>query len=299
MIDLHTHTNHSDGMDSVEELLKKAEEKKISYLSITDHNNCNSYKEIKEKGIRNLFSGVLIPGIELNTTVCKVTIELLGYGIDIGKMSQKLENLYPKHEEHNKFEMETFYQMCIDRGVVFDDDVMKNYDMNKYFYGINYLYFEILKKEENKDKMPNGFFNLESPGEFYRKFITNKNTELFIDTAEILPSVEFVCNMIRECGGLVFVPHIFAYAENSLEILNYILDNKLADGIECFHNTFSKEQTEFLLEICEKNNLLISGGSDYHGKRKKYVQLGTGKGNLNIEEKYVEKWIKNVTKSHF
>ena len=49
MIDLHTHTNHSDGMDSVEELLKKAEEKKISYLSITDHNNCNSYKEIKER----------------------------------------------------------------------------------------------------------------------------------------------------------------------------------------------------------------------------------------------------------
>lgn len=294
MIDLHTHTTYSDGMDSVEELLKKAEEKKITYLSITDHNNCDSYKEIKEKGLKKLYTGILIPGIELNTTVCKVTIEILGYGINPDKMTELLKNVYPDHEKHNKFEMERFYKMCIDRGVIFDDDVMEKYDINKYFYGINYLYYEIFKREENKDKMPEGFLNIESPGEFYRKFITNKNTELFLDTSEILPSIEFVCELIRDSGGLVFVPHIFEYAENSMEVLNYILENKLADGIECFHNTFSKEQREFLLDICQKHNLLISGGSDYHGKRKKYVQLGTGKGNLNIEEKYVEKWINKI-----
>lgn len=57
MIDLHIHTNCSDGTDTVEEVLKKAEKLKLKYISITDHDNCNSYKQI-EKGI---FHGKIIP----------------------------------------------------------------------------------------------------------------------------------------------------------------------------------------------------------------------------------------------
>ena len=48
MIDLHIHTNYSDGTDTVEELLKKAEKINLQYISITDHDNCNAYKELEE-----------------------------------------------------------------------------------------------------------------------------------------------------------------------------------------------------------------------------------------------------------
>ena len=54
MIDLHIHTTYSDGADSLIDVLKKAEEKGLSYISITDHDNCNAYKELKN--IDEIFS---------------------------------------------------------------------------------------------------------------------------------------------------------------------------------------------------------------------------------------------------
>ena len=48
MIDLHIHSNNSDGSDSVEEILKKAQELKLHYISITDHDNCDAYDVLKK-----------------------------------------------------------------------------------------------------------------------------------------------------------------------------------------------------------------------------------------------------------
>ncbi|WP_320938077.1 PHP domain-containing protein [Enterocloster lavalensis] len=61
MIDLHTHTCCSDGADSVEALLRRAEEMKLSVLSITDHNTVAAYRG---RGISE-YSGTLIPGVEI------------------------------------------------------------------------------------------------------------------------------------------------------------------------------------------------------------------------------------------
>ena len=74
MIDLHIHTNNSDGTDTVEELLKKAEALNLEYISITDHDNCNGYDKLKRINISNIFSGKIIPGIEIKCTYQKRTI---------------------------------------------------------------------------------------------------------------------------------------------------------------------------------------------------------------------------------
>ncbi len=86
------------------------------------------------------------------------------------------------------------------------------------------------------------------------------------------------------------MPHIFEYKQNSEKVLNFILQNYSIDGIECFYTTFSNEQSNFLLNICTKNNLLISGGSDYHGSFKPNVDLGIGFGNLSVPENILNKW---------
>ena len=87
MIDLHIHTNHSDGTDSVEELLKKAEAKKLEVISITDHDSVGAYYELEEKPeLRKLFSGKIIIGSEFKTCYKRVPIEILGYGIDYKKI---------------------------------------------------------------------------------------------------------------------------------------------------------------------------------------------------------------------
>ena len=53
MIDLHIHTNNSDGSDSVIEVLKKAEKQKLSYISITDHESVNGYGELRDINIKD------------------------------------------------------------------------------------------------------------------------------------------------------------------------------------------------------------------------------------------------------
>ena len=87
MIDLHIHTTYSDGTDSVEELLKKAEDNQLEVISITDHDEVGSYFELeKDKKLRNLYSGKIIIGAELKTVWNRVPIEILAYGIDYKKL---------------------------------------------------------------------------------------------------------------------------------------------------------------------------------------------------------------------
>ena len=107
-------------------------------------------------------------------------------------------------------------------------------------------------------------------------------------------SFDDVCKIIKKCDGLVFIPHIFEYRENSNKILKNILNKNVIDGIECFYTTFSKEQSDFLVNICKQNNLFMSGGSDYHGNFKPDVDMGTGKGNLFVEDKTVENWEEKI-----
>lgn len=96
-------------------------------------------------------------------------------------------------------------------------------------------------------------------------------------------------------GGLVSIPHIFEYKENSKKILKYLLENHDIDIIECYYPSFTKEETNYLLNICNKYNKMISGGSDFHGTVRPKTELGWGiNNNLNVPIDGVEKWIKNL-----
>ena len=107
---------------------------------------------------------------------------------------------------------------------------------------------------------------------------------------DVLPDFEEAYNIVKKAGGLVFLPHIYEYRENSDKILKYILENYKIDGIECYYTTFTEEQHEYLLNLCKEKNLLVSGGSDYHGSFKPDVDLGVGYGNLKIPDEIVENW---------
>jgi len=75
MIDLHMHTNHSDGTDTVEELLKNAENSNLEIISITDHDSIDAYYELeKYPEIRKLYKGIIITGTELKTYFDDVSI---------------------------------------------------------------------------------------------------------------------------------------------------------------------------------------------------------------------------------
>jgi len=115
-----------------------------------------------------------------------------------------------------------------------------------------------------------------------------------MDKTKDYPTLQDAIDIIKNCGGLVFIAHVFIYnwAEDKKELLQDILDNYHIDGIECIHSDFTEEESNYLLDYCKNNNYLISGGSDYHGKNKTNIEIGIGKGNLYINSDLVKNWVK-------
>ena len=123
MIDLHIHTNNSDGTDTVEELLKKAEKLKLEYISITDHDTCDGYKQLEKLDVDKIFSGKIIPGIEIKCTYLKRTIEVLGYKINTDKMNKWMKEFY-KDKQRKDLQFKYFnmlYEKCNKMGLILSD----------------------------------------------------------------------------------------------------------------------------------------------------------------------------------
>lgn len=286
MIDLHMHSNYSDGTDSTIDILKIAEKNKLEYISITDHNNVDIYYELENIDISKYYSGKVIRGVELNTKVLGVPIEILAYNFDLDKMKEKLNKMYISIEERNIIECTRLIEKVIKSGIEIDENLIDRYDSK--MYASKFIHNSIIQNENNRKYIDDECF--ENSNNFYRKYMSEPTSLFYVDTSDIVPSIEEVYDVIKECNGLVFVPHIFEYGKNSDEILEYILENIKIDGIECFYTTFSKEKIDYLLKLCEKNNYYKSGGSDYHGNFKKNVFMGSGFGDLQVPSDIIKNW---------
>ena len=253
--DLHIHTKYSDGKDSPNEILRRAEKLGLEIISITDHDNCNAYFNMD----RSLFGGKIISGIEMQCVLLGQSIELLGYDFDIDKLNKLISGLYLSFDELNLIEYDMAKTVAEKIGVKFGE---LDYDKDEFYYATDYLHSEMVKIPENKRFVPDDeSWNDDSV--FFRKHTSNPESPFYIDENSLLPSAIKVIDIIRAAGGKVFIPHIFQYGERSMEFLENL--RTYVDGIECYYPDFMEEQTDYLLKFCKENNLLISGGSDYHG----------------------------------
>lgn len=292
MIDLHIHTNNSDGTDTVEELLKKAETLNLEYISITDHDNCNGYEQLKKINISNFFSGKIIPGIEIKCTYQKRTIEVLGYKINTDVMNRWMQEFY-KYKQRDTLQIKYFnllYEKCKKMGLVLSDKDKIIWNPQNDWASFT-IYSELKKHPENQNIMPEDMW-AEFSG-FNRKYCNNPEHILYIDKSEDYPTLQQTINAIKEAGGLVFMPHLFIYrwVENKKEFIETLVDNYEIDGLECFYTDFSEEQTQYLINLCNNRKLYKSGGSDYHGLNKEKISLAKGYGNLNIDKNIIQDWI--------
>lgn len=290
MIDLHTHTCYSDGSDTLIELLNRAEAKGLNLISVTDHNTVKAYKELENLELKKYYNGKIITGVELNTKALSIPIEILGYGIDYQKMNELLSDVYIPAEKRNMIEVERLYEKCVAAGIKLDENCIEHFDNAS--FASKFIQSEIKKYPENANIISEDAWN--DTKVFYRKYMSNPAGILYVEMDDLVPNFEVAANLVRECGGLVFIPHIFEYRENSKRILEYILNNYQIDGIECFYTTFTKEQSKELVDLCKDKNLYMSGGSDYHGKNKPNVDIGTGLGNLCVDDKIVADWINKI-----
>ncbi len=291
MIDLHIHTNNSDGSDSVIDVLKKAEKYQLSYMSITDHESVNGYYELQKIDVKKYYSGEIITGVELKNYYKDRVIDILAYNIDIDRFSEYLEKNY-KNKTHRILEtknLKHLYKQAKLYGLTLApiEDIDWNPDSD---WGSVVIYNEIKKHPENESKVPEDLWT--SFSNFKKDYVYNRNNMFFLDKKDDYPSPAETIKQVHMAGGVAFLAHVYEYkwVEDKIKYIDELIKDSNLDGIECYYSNFTEKQTTELLQYCKDNNLYISGGTDYHGTKRPSVEIGIGKGNLKISDEIIKGW---------
>lgn len=293
MIDLHMHTLHSDGTDTIEELLKNAENHGLEIISITDHDSVGSYKELENEDIRKLYSGKIIVGAELKTHYNGIPIEVLAYGIDYNTLRIHKMNMYDIQVNA----LAEFKRKGKELGFIFDENISIDMsDPRRRFASFTFA-LEIFKYEENKKLL----FSMGpecDEATFYRVHASNKHSVFYSDETIYYISFEETIKRIHEAGGLAILAHPLLYPyenEDKFDEIEKILNTYDLDGLECEYPLFSMEDRERLKQLVKKYNKYMSGGTDYHAKNKPTIEIGLGiDKNIHIDKSLIEDWINKV-----
>lgn len=272
MIDLHMHSNYSDGSLTPAELLEMAEEKNLKLISITDHNRIDAYSDLKDPAVRGRFTGKIISGTECSTTINGQAVELLCYGAEPELLQDYLEENYRVKQKNTPSELEVLYTSYKERGIRLDLP-MSAYSKEKYTSPRRFIFALLRANEENKKYFLDPA-NMNDVPPFYRKELFNEKSPLFVDYSCFFPKPDELIKVLHDAGGKVFLAHCYLYTEAITDHLLEIAQRYKLDGIECYYTSFNPEQTAYLVDLCKANKLLISGGSDFHGAIRPQVQMG-------------------------
>ena len=273
-IDMHTHTNYSDGDLSPQELIRLAIDKRIGTLAITDHDTIEGIKKVNRNEDIIVDSGIeIINGIELSAKADKGRMHILGYGIDLNNESLNKKMIDLKDNSINS--------------------VLSIMEQIKRDYGIRFSYEDIKELVNASHNL--GSIDLAklcvkygyattSQGAFYKYLIDAHNKTR--QTSKGLQYQECL-ELITNSGGIPVLAHPKSLELSEKEFL-VLLKEMISyglKGIEVYHSSHSKEEMDYYLEIANKYGLLISGGSGFLGPiTMPNVHLGSGKEN-NIKIK--------------
>ena len=288
MIDLHTHTNYSDGTWDVKTLLENAEKIGVKLLSITDHDSVKAHIELQNCDYSTIFSGKIISGGEFNCVFNNTKIELLGYNFNINKMDEWISNVYVEEKiiPNLMQEFELLMSACHKNNVQVDNI---KYDESM-GWPIDYIYESLRKYPENKKLFSEKEWN--DIDHFFRCCTCNIDFPLYIDFSSQLPNAKMVSSIIRKLGGKVFIAHLFTYPlRDYKKYLDSLVSDNIIDGIEVYYSKFTDKEIKFLENYFKENNLYMSVGTDCHGDKKPDRKIGIGYGNMNYSEEIVSEWI--------
>lgn len=293
MIDLHLHTNYSDGTDTVKELLLNAELKKLDIISITDHDSVDAYKELENSDIRKIFTGKIIVGTELKVYYNGIPMEVLGYGIDYKKIKINKIDLYDVQVDS----LNDLKNRAKKLKLVFDENISISKTDPKRKFASYVIATELLKYEQNKKILLSIGPEFDATS-FYRVHSSNKKSIFYYDESKFGQSLEETIKIIHNAGGIAILAHPLLYpydCDNKFDEIEKILKNYNLDGLECEYPLFSNEERKKLKTLALKYNKYVTGGTDYHAKSKPNISIGTGiNNNVCIDNEYIENWINKV-----
>jgi len=244
-VDLHIHTNKSDGALSPVQIVNKALKYNIPVISITDHDTVEAIPEAVEYGKKLCIE--VIPGIETSSSINSQEIHLLSYFFDINNKSvSDFLTSFTLERKQRALKILTELQNL---------NININIDDVREFSGNSPITRPHIAQAMVKKKYVNSF------GEAFYKFIGDNGPANVKKT--FLP-VEEVTQIFHSAGGLIFLAHPVNIKEDDIITL---IDLGI-DGLETVHPMLSSGRSKTLKSIAEKYSLPESGGSDFHGGEK-------------------------------
>jgi len=275
-IDLHIHSSHSDdGEFTPADLVRQCKEAGIRLMSITDHNSARANAEAKKEAISQGIS--YISGIEIDCTFQGTNLHLLGYGIDdtspdfeelkkhilTGERNASMERLALTRQlglEVSEVELNTIFDINDETGFwtgeTFAEALLKKPELIDHEL--------LLPYRSSGEKGDSPFVN------FYWDFYSQgKPCYVEVDFPEIKEAIA----IIKDNGGIAVLAHPYVNLKERIELFDKIAEAYI-DGVEVFCSYHDEKAAHYFYEQALKYSLLITCGSDYHGKFKPTVKLG-------------------------
>ncbi len=265
LVDLHTHTQASDGTTAPGDLVRLAHECGLAALAVTDHDTVSGLAEAqaagKECGI------TVVRGCELSTSTDKGEMHILGLWLpeDVAPLQSKLEYLRLKRGERNIRIVEKLQNIGIDISI---EEVLD--EARGESVGRPHIAAVLIRKGVVKDI---GAAFKDYLGYYGKAYLPK----------EVLEPEEAV-RLLSGLGATVSWAHPMlskVSAEWRDAFVRRLVENGLS-AIEAYHSEHSDADVRECIALARRYDLALSGGSDYHGTNKPKIRLGAGYGALRV-----------------
>lgn len=284
-IDLHTHSNCSDGSMTPAELVAHAAERGLKAIALSDHDTVAGIDEALEAGKR--YGVEVVPAIEFSVQSATET-HILGFYID-----HKSPVLQDALENINKVRHERTVNTCNKlRALGFDVTMEEALEIAPSGL-IGRAHFARLMVEK-------GYVG--SVREGFDKYLANGKPAY--DGTQYL-TAEAAVKLIDAIGGVSFVAHPHLIRLDDRELRDFLVNLKSFGlcGIEGYYNEYTEEMQNYFQNLAKELGLEISGGTDYHAKMKPHIEIGVGQGSMavpysileNIKDIVSKKRLNNLT----
>lgn len=274
MIDLHSHTDQSDGTFTPAELVAEAKRLGLEALAITDHDTFKGYDiavpYAKEAGLE------LVCGIELSTKFGGATVHMLAYFLwepPTPEFCTWLEDLLESRRERNRQLIVKLQGLGLDITLAEVETKGRTLTARPHFARVLLEKGYVKTMQEAFDK----YLDESAPGYVQRR-------EVPVDEA---------IARVKAAGGITSLAHPVRVAKNDWDTLA-VWVKKMADAgmgaIEVFHSDHTPENVAYYGQLAERFGLAVTGGSDFHGGNKPDIDLGTGhRRNLAVPYSLLDK----------
>lgn len=270
-VDLHVHSNASDGTFSPSQVVELAKNAGLDAFALTDHDTTAGVPEALEKG-RDL-NIEAIPGIEVSSSFDGTEIHILGLFVnsDDPVLAAMLEKMRISRDRRNKKMLEN---LAAD-GISFTKEEICGDNPDTIITRAHIAHALVAK----------GICS--GMDQAFKKYLQYGGR--YCPQKEHLSPEEVVKTLISN-GAFVALAHPFQYKfgdKKTEELIAHMADLGMK-GLEVYHSSNNKLESMKLQEMAVRHHLLPTGGSDFHGGNKPDISIGTGRGGLRVSSLLLE-----------